>query len=243
MVASAIYVLNDAFDVQHDREHPEKRNRPIASGHVQIPIGIGLSALLLIIGLTMALHVELELFWMMCLYVLLNLLYSAFFKQIVISDLVFLSVFYVLRIFAGSATSGVELSFWLIAFASFFFFALGSLKRLSEIVLLSKAGKAKVAGRGYHASDRAIISQMATASAFTAVAFLALYMNSENVVLNYSNPKALWALVFLLTLWFCRLIILTNRGEAGDPWNFLMKDRASYFYLVLGVIITQAAAF
>ena len=239
--ASSIYILNDAFDLQHDRNHPEKKNRPIAAGSVQIFEGIFLGVAFMTIGLGISLYIEWDLFLVMSLYLLLNFSYSAYFKKLIIIDLIFLSSFYILRVFAGSESSGVELSSWLIAFSAILFFALGSLKRLAEIVELSNVGMVRMPGRGYRISDSVVITQMTVVASFVSVTLLGFYINSDNVLHIYSSPSLLWCLVLLLTIWLNRLIFLTNQGVSGEPLTFFLKDRESHFYVILGILILYVA--
>jgi 4-hydroxybenzoate polyprenyltransferase/phosphoserine phosphatase len=240
VIASGVYIINDLFDLQHDRQHPEKRNRPIASGNISIVNAMVISLLLLFVGLVSASLINTNFLIISLLYLLITMAYSISLKRLIIIDICFLSIFYTLRLLAGSMASEVPLSFWLTAFSVFFFFSLASIKRLDELVDLKSKGGLKINGRGYHITDIPIISQIATASGLTAVLVMALYLNSEEVIALYALPEVLWGICMVLLFWMNRFIILANRGKIhGDPIVFSMKDRISYYsgIITLSLII------
>jgi len=240
MIASGIYIFNDLFDIQNDRQNPEKRKRSIASGNVLVTRAVVICSFLLIGGLTLAGRINTNLLLISILYVTTTIVYSIYLKRLIIIDICFLSIFYTLRLLAGSEASEVPLSFWLAAFSTFFFFSLASIKRLNELVESTSRGTLKIKGRGYHSEDLPIISQIATASGLTAVLIMALYLNSDEVIALYKFPQALWGICLVLLFWVNRFIVLANRGKIyGDPIVFSIKDRTSYYsgFLILLLII------
>ena len=237
--ASAVYTLNDLFDVKNDRNSPLKRHRPIAAGNVKITSAIAVSICLFVFGLTLAFLIQWKLFLVIGLYVLLNLFYSAYLKRVVIIDICFLSVFYLLRVYAGSVATGIDLSFWLLAFSSFLFFSLGAIKRMNELVLTASKS---MPGRGYNSTDLSVISQISIASSFSSSVLLALYLNSTNVTDSYTSPSLLWGLVLILIFWLNRLIILTNRGDSREPLMFFLQDKVSYSCVFLAALLIWFAS-
>jgi hypothetical protein len=134
-----------------------------------------------------------------------------------------------MRIFAGSIATGIPSSVWLLAFSTFFFFSLASIKRQAELVDGIASGKARTNGRGYCVDDLPVVSAMASSSGMVSVLVLALYANSEPVRQLYSIPEVLWAICPVLLFWNNRMAILTNRGLMhDDPLVFAARDRASY---------------
>lgn len=240
MIASGVYIINDLFDLQHDRQNQEKRNRPLASGNIPIVRAMSLSLILLSGGLVVAALINSNFLIISILYLASTMSYSIYLKRLIIVDICFLAIFYTLRLLAGSMASEVPLSFWLTAFSTFFFFSLASIKRLDELVDINSRGQLIINGRGYHVADLPIVSQIATASGLTAVLVMALYLNSEEVIALYSFPQALWGICLVLLFWINRFIILANRGEIhGDPIVFSMKDRISYYsgFIILSLIL------
>jgi 4-hydroxybenzoate polyprenyltransferase len=237
--ASAVYTLNDLFDVKNDRNSPLKKHRPIAAGNVKITSAIGVGLCLFGFGLTIAFLIQWQLFLVIGLYVLLNLFYSAYLKRVVIIDICFLSVFYLLRVYAGSVATDIDLSFWLLAFSLFLFFSLGAIKRMNELVLTARKS---MPGRGYNITDLSIISQISVASSFSSSVLLALYLNSANVTDSYTSPSLLWGLVLILVFWLNRLILLTNRGDSKEPLLFFLQDKVSYSCAFLAALLIWSAS-
>ena len=227
MIASAVYIINDTFDIQNDRNHPVKKQRPLACGSIHLSEGLALSGILLILGLTLSIWVDIQLFWLMSLYLILNVLYSAALKKVRFVDLLFLTLFYLARILAGSITGNIDLTYVFLAFSGFLFVALGSLKRLGELALLSNAKTERVPGRGYKPTDAISILLIAAISSILSIAHLINYVSSVGVSKAYKNPGFLWGIVIILTGWIIRLIVLTNQGKSQDPLMFVIEDKGS----------------
>ena len=242
IVASAVYVVNDLFDIQSDRKSPFKKHRPIASGKVQISTGIAIGVIAFAVGLSLAFLIKWDLFLILCFYSLLNFLYSTYLKKLIVIDICCLGLFYVLRVYAGSLSTEIGLSFWLVAFSLFLFLALGAIKRMNEIVKSVKSNQRAVHGRGYLTSDLSVISQISVGFSFSSIVLLALYLNSANVVEAYNNPSLLWGLVLLLIFWLNRLIILTSRADCEEPLLFFIKDKTSLLCATIGAVLIYAAS-
>jgi 4-hydroxybenzoate polyprenyltransferase len=234
-VASALYILNDLSDVSADRKHPRKRNRPFASSELPIPVGLVLLLVLLICGIIIGAAVGGLMF--LLIYAVLSGLYSLKLKLFPIVDLFCLAALYSLRLFAGGEVSGHPVSFWLLAYSSFLFFSLATVKRVAE---LGDIGKAT---RGYGPGDRDILQSFGVAATWVSSNVLALYLQSETVAAHYKNPKVLWAIVPLLLLWQCRLWLATTRGSMhDDPIVFASRDWVSRV-IAFCLCVTTAIAF
>lgn len=174
-------------------------------------------------------------------YYALTLAYSLNLKRRSIVDICALAGLYTLRVIAGGAATGIELSIWLLAFSIFLFFSLASVKRQAELVMNTQKGAAKIAGRGYESTDLPIISMMAIASGYLSVLVMALYLNSDAVQELYAQPMYLWGICCVLLYWVSRNVLLAHRGHMhDDPVIFAVKDRPS---LISGAMIALFAAF
>lgn len=228
MIASGVYVLNDLLDLAADRAHPRKRNRPLASGALPILHGTVMAPALLLVGLLLALPLGAQFTAVMLGYLVLTTGYSLRLKRLLVVDIVALAALYTVRIVAGGAASGIELSVWLLAFSVFFFFSLAAVKRQAELVDNIASGKEKPAGRGYVATDLPLVEMMAVGAGFTSVLVMALYLNSPNVRVLYTQPGALWGICMVLLYWISRMVMLGHRGQMDDdPVIFAAKDRVS----------------
>jgi len=236
LVASSVYVLNDLLDLTPDRLHTRKCDRPFASGSVPISHGTLMVPLLFFLGLIIALFLEQSFLLAMIGYFVITTAYSLYLKRHSIIDICALASLYALRILAGGLATGISISVWLLAFSIFFFFALAAIKRQAELVDAAASNAGGSVGRGYTVEDLPLVTNIATASGFVSVLVFALYVNSPDVLIVYSNPYALWGICLVLLYWICRMLMVTHRGNMhDDPIVYAAKDPVSWscFFLVL----------
>ncbi len=246
LVASSAYIWNDLLDLEADRHHTRKKNRPFASGQVPIPIGVALSlvALALAFGLAWALLPALFVL-VLAGYYALTIAYSFWLKRVVLVDVFCLALLYTLRVIAGvAALAQVELSYWLLAFSVFFFLCLAFVKRHSELLAARRQNQHQPKGRGYVADDLEILANLGVASGFTAVLVLALYINSPQVRELYTEPDFLWLICLLLLYWLSRTWLISHRGLMhDDPIVFAIRDRVSHLTVLLMTLAGALATF
>jgi 4-hydroxybenzoate polyprenyltransferase/phosphoserine phosphatase len=239
LATSAVYLLNDLLDVESDRRHPVKKNRPFASGRLRVEQGLVAAAILLTTSFGIALAtLPLEFTYALLAYIVLNALYSTWLKRKVMIDILVLASFYCLRIIAGGAATDIVPSEWLLALSMFLFLSLAFLKRHGELIRLREEGLARTDNRGYRVHDLEMLETMGATSGYLAVLVLALYINSNQVIGLYSHPRVLWLVCPLLLYWVSRAWIWARRGAiAEDPLMFALKDRVSWTVLVLVVLL------
>lgn len=241
LVASSVYVLNDLLDLAADRVHPRKSKRPFASGAVPIEHGTAMAPILFMAGLLLSLPLGQEFVGTMLVYFTATLTYSLHFKRQPVIDICMLAGLYTLRIVAGGFATGTHLSVWIIAFSVFLFFSLAAVKRQAELVDNAAAGRSEVSGRDYHVSDLTLVASMATASGYTAILILGLYITSPDILALYARPYMLWGVCAVLFYWINRVVMLTHRGEMhDDPVIFAATDRTSQ--VCLGLMLLLAIA-
>ena len=229
LCASGIYVLNDLLDLHSDREHPWKRQRPFAAGDVSIPIGLLMSAVLLLISLPGSFLLSSKFGMVLVFYLVLTMWYSLHLKQIVLVDAFVLSGFYSTRIFAGAVITSTGLSQWFLSFSLFFFLSLAMAKRYSELVHASELVESGKSGRGYIGKDRDVLMNLGVASGFSAVVIFSLYVHSPDLAALYPNPKPLLLMAPILAFWLSRVWFKANRGELyEDPVTLALRDPVSY---------------
>lgn len=242
LCASAVYIANDLLDLESDRAHPRKRNRPFASGKVPVWQGVLLAPILFFASIVVGMQVGADFLIWLLVYFGLTCLYSWGLKRLVIVDCLTLAILYTLRIVAGAAAVSVPLSFWLLAFSIFLFLSLAFIKRYAELQVHLENEIEKAHGRGYYTSDSPLIEQLGITSGFAATLVLALYLNSENVVKLYRTPEIIWAAVPLMLLWVSWMWLKTHRGLMhDDPIVFAIKDKASLAIGFLFVAIFMLA--
>ena len=238
--ASSVYLVNDAADIDADRGHHRKRNRPFASGRLSPVTGLAAAAVLLAAGLTLA-HFAGTLF-LVLVYLATSSSYTFWLKRKMLVDVFILAGLYTIRILIGGLAASTQhdhtASSWLLAFSCFFFLSLALVKRVTEVNALAAKGGRDLARRGYRASDGLTLQGMGIASGFIATLVLALYLQSDRVAAHYSAPFLLWVLPAAVVYWECRIWLMTDRGEVhDDPLVFAAGDRISW---LLGLVVALA---
>ncbi len=230
LCASSVYIANDLLDLESDRQHPRKRNRPFASGQVPAWQGVLCAPLLLAASAAVAWQVGGGFFAWLSGYFLLTCAYSWLLKRLMLVDCVTLALLYTLRIIAGAAALSMPLSFWLLAFSVFLFLSLAFVKRYAELQVQVLHGKKKAHGRGYYTTDAPLIQMLGVCAGYAALVVLALYLNSESVVMLYRTPEIVWGAVPVMLFWVSWMWMQAHRGHMhDDPLVFAVKDKASLF--------------
>ncbi|ALA59073.1 UbiA family prenyltransferase [Nitrospira moscoviensis] len=242
LCASAVYVTNDLLDLDSDRKHPHKVNRPFASGLVPVWAGFALAPLLLLGSVAVARHVGGAFLPWLAVYAAMTAAYSWGLKRLILIDCLILAMLYTLRIVAGAAVTGIELSFWLLAFSGFVFLSLAFAKRYAELRILSHQGEEQAHGRGYRVSDAPLVQMLGVTSGYAAVVVFALYLNSEAVLRLYRAPQFLWAAVPIMVFWISWMWMQAHRGHLReDAVVFAVTDRASLLAgAALACVVTLA---
>jgi 4-hydroxybenzoate polyprenyltransferase len=229
-VASATYVLNDLLDIEADRRHPRKRNRPLAAGTLPIPHAIGLSLGLLVAGFAVSTaFTGPDSTGMLALYLALTSAYSFYFKEQLFLDVLMLAGLYALRVLAGGVAADVPVSPWLLAFSLFFFLSLAFVKRYAELLDVQASQRERLERRGYEVADLGLVETMGTSAGYMSVLVLALYVNTAGSTGLYSDASLLWAVCPIMLFWITRIWFLARRGTMqDDPVLFAATDRVSY---------------
>ena len=222
-LSGTVYLLNDVADLERDRLHPRKRLRPIASGALS-PRAAALLALVLGLA-SLGLSALLGLPFVLCagLYLALNVLYSFRLKEIVILDVLSVSLGFVLRAVAGGVAIGVLVSDWLLVCTLLLAMFLALAKRRHELVSLttSATGHRKIlAEYSPYLLDQMI--SVVTASCLTAYAF---YTMAPDTVQKYRTDRLAWTIPFVLYGIFRYLYLVHQKEKGGSPTDILVTDR------------------
>jgi 4-hydroxybenzoate polyprenyltransferase len=236
LLSSSVYLLNDAIDLDADRQHATKRLRPFASGDLSVLWAPLLALVFSTAGLTLAFAASVRFGLACCTYVVLSVLYSSFVKKVAILDVFVLAGLYTLRLLAGGAITGIPISIWLAAFSISIFLSLALCKRYVELLDLPKNSDARIVRRGYGAGDTRYVLAQGLAAMGCAGLILAVYLNSSTVTLLYRSPSLLWGVVAVVSFWGARLWLLASRRQLhDDPVLFALRDPISW--CCLGVLL------
>jgi 4-hydroxybenzoate polyprenyltransferase len=240
LVASGTYLVNDLLDLSHDRRHPSKRRRPLASGelsmHTAIIAAFALIAGGLAVGAVLSLYAALALL----AYLGLTLAYSLRIKREPILDTLTLAGLFTLRLVIGISVAGVVAP-WLLVFSMFLFTSLSLAKRCAEIQATAKSGATSIAGRGYLVSDAPLVLSLGLATGTGSILIMVLYLIFDAFNRGfYGNPNWLWGIPVALFLWVTHIWLMGHRGKLDeDPVAYAIKDRKS---LLLGSVAAGAFA-
>ncbi|HVZ32146.1 MAG TPA: UbiA family prenyltransferase [Polyangiaceae bacterium] len=239
LCASAGYVLNDLLDLEADRAHPTKRQRPFASGALPVQFGPALLAMLLAASFALASwQLSTRFCLMLALYLVATVSYSLYFKRRLLLDVLVLAGLYTHRILAGGVATHVPVSAWLLAFSMFLFLSLSFAKRYVEIAQQTADGKIK--NRDYYRADAQVVGSLGAASGYLSALVFSLYLENVGHLDVYREPRLLWAAVPILIYWVSRIWILAGRGQMNDdPVKFALRDSVS---IACGLAIAAAAA-
>lgn len=230
LLASVIYLINDLSDIEADRQHPKKRDRPIASGALPVRVAWTAAILFLVISLPAAYLLNPGFFALCLIYLFTNLAYSKWLKHIPLLDVLFLAGFYVIRVGAGVALVEVErFSPWLYVFTTFLALYLGIGKRRAELSQL--AGTGALTRRVLQGYTLPFLDNLILLVSATAIVTYSLYTFTapnlpENHVMMLTIPFVIYAIFRYLYL-----IQVANSGDA--PEEVVFADRPLQICMVL----------
>lgn len=230
LIASSMYIVNDCIDIRYDREHPEKSQRPIASGRIAVRTSLSISLVLLIAGLFISYPLGRTAFLIAVAYVVMNLMYSGGLKHSPIIDVTVIAVGFNLRLFMGSAVTGIELTEWIVVMTFLLAFFLALAKRRDDVLIFEKTGKVmRKSIDGYNSSF--LDTSLAIMAAIIIVAYL-MYSVSPDVTARMGSHKLYLTSVFVV-LGVLRYLQLTLVEEkSGSPTRVLLSDRFTQINLV-----------
>ncbi len=235
MCASGQYVLNDLYDLEADRTHPSKRNRPLASGEMTHTAAYAVIAVMWLASGLIAVQLGAAFAGVLAAYVVLMIAYSLRLKHVALLDAVLLAAGYSARVAAGAVAVSIQPSTWLIAFCLFLFYSLALIKRYAELAHNRDSQGPSAHARGYEAVDLPVVAIFGIASGYLAVLVLALYLTSGRTPSAlYSQPMFIGLTALLLLYWISYLWLVANRGHMPeDPVLFALRDSRSWVLVVL----------
>ena len=239
-IASAVYVLNDIVDVEADRAHPVKCQRPLASGAVSVALAWKLFAGMVGLAVLLALWVSVWVVVIVLAYLALNVAYSLHLKHVVIMDVFIISAGFMLRILAGTVGIGIEPSQWLLLCGLMITLFLGFAKRRAELLMLASDAPSSSTRRVLDDYSPAMLDQYLAVSAACTVIAYSLYTVSPETVALHGTNALIYTLPFVLYGIFRYLFLLYQRGHGGDTSRELITDR-HMLLTVVGWLITSLA--
>lgn len=221
VLSGTVYLINDVADIERDRLHPTKRNRPLPSGQLPRSVAVIAAGVLLIVSLGAA-------FWLRPMFALIGLTYAAInisyslaLKNWVIVDVFAVSSGFVLRAIAGAVVMGVPISPWLYVVAILLSLFIGINKRRNELVLLEGEAASHRPTLGDY--TLALLDEMTAVVTSTTVMAYSLYTFSAETLPK--DHSMMLTIPFVIYGIFRYLYLIHVKNEGGDPSELVIKDR------------------
>ncbi|MEL0343481.1 MAG: decaprenyl-phosphate phosphoribosyltransferase [Deltaproteobacteria bacterium] len=230
--ASTVYIFNDWIDRQADSKHPEKRTRPIASGQISGKIALITGLLTLLMSMLMGLSfLNFEVIAITGSYLVLNLAYTLILKNIAILDVSCIAIGFVLRLFAGSEATGIELSSWIITLTFLLALFLALAKRRDDVIREQRGEeRTRTSIKGYNL--RFLDQTMTVMGAVVIVAYLQ-YCHAADRTIQITTSRLYLSAAFVVIglLRYMQLALVEERS--GNPTRILIEDRFTQINLLV----------
>ncbi len=220
--ASAIYILNDYRDVEEDKKHPSKKNRPLASGAIPLKSAWFLMAIFGFTGIAVLMKYSLPALAILMVYVALNIAYSFRLKHVAILDVTIISIGFILRIFIGAIITGIPLSQWIVIMTFLLAMFLALAKRRDDVLIyLETKQKMRKVINDYNL--KFIEGAMMIMASVTIVAYV-LYTTSQEVVIRLQSDYVYLSSFFVILGILRYLQITLVENKSGSPTKMVLKD-------------------
>jgi len=235
LAASSIYLVNDVRDVEADREHPTKRNRPIAAGVVPEWLAYVLAAVLGVASLAIAWWLTPNLAVVMAVYIGMQLGYCFGLKHQAVMDICIVSSAYLLRAIAGGAATGIPLSQWFLLFVAFGSLFMVAGKRYAELQVAERTGAA--IRKALESYTSTYLRFVWTLSATAVVVCYGLWAFERD------HHSGSWFAVSMVpfTIAILRYAVDVDGGLAGEPEEIALRDRVLQLLFVVWIGTLGAA--
>lgn len=232
--ASSIYIINDLNDIDKDRLHPTKKNRPFASGTVSKKLGIGIFFLLAFSSLIFSYFISSSFFTVLSIYFIMNLLYSYGLKKISLIDIIIISIGFVLRVTAGGVVAKIEISQWLYIMTFLIALFIAFAKRRDDVLIEQETGtQMRKSITGYNLEF--ISSAISILCGVLIVSYL-LYITSPEITSRFQNRPVYISTLFVIVGVLRYLQITLVEKNSGSPTKLMMKDRFLQLTVVLWML-------
>lgn len=236
-IASSIYCLNDIIDVEDDRRHPVKRNRPIASGKVSVKQGYVCMAMMVALSFGLATLIGEQTMGVAAalgMYFLLNIAYCLWLKRFAIVDVCVIAFGFVLRLLVGGLATCIELSNWIVLMTFLLTLFLSLAKRRDDVVRMNETGHAP--RKNTIRYNLEFINQAITITATVTLVCYIMYTVSPEVEKRIGTRYLYLTTVFVLLgiLRYLQLTLVDNKS--GDPTKTMLRDRMMQIVVALWLL-------
>ncbi len=231
--SSLVYVFNDYFDADFDRQHPIKKSRPIASGKISKRNAVTLIFFLLIAVIILSMNLAVEFIFTLAAYVFINILYTVKLKDIIILDLFCIASGFILRVLAGAFVIDVYISNWLILTTLFLALFLAVMKRRSELIAFGGNATRKVL-KDY---SKQFIDQVSAIAAGGLIICYALYSVSERTFIQFRTQYFVLTTIFVVFGVFRYMFLVHQKSKGENPTEVMLTDIPMIINLLLYIFV------
>ncbi len=236
LLSSAIYLLNDIIDRKKDCLHPLKKERPIAAGQVSVIQASIIAVIFMIVGTGFAYRISAEFCYVAIAFLILNISYSLFLKNLVLIDVMTIAGSFVLRAYAGAVAIDVTASKWMLINTLLLALFLGFGKRRHELVLLDE--KANEHRSSLERYSPYLLDQCIGITTASVVVMYMLYSFSSEVSTKLGTENLFLTIPFVVYGVFRYLYLIHKEEKGGSPTRVLLTDKP----IMITVILWMATA-
>lgn len=236
LLSSGVYIVNDIYDIENDRNHPNKKHRPLAAGNISVAQAAPGAAVLIVLALGLGYWINAQVFILLLAYVALNAGYSAGLKQVVILDVFIIAAGFMLRILVGTEGVGIPPSQWLLLCGLMITLFLGFTKRRAELMVSAEGKKSRKVLEQY---DLASLDTFIAITATSAVIAYGLYTLSADTIRIHGTSNLIYTLPFVI-YGVMRYVFRLHRHQRGeDPAKELMTDPHIIMTMLAWVLVVM----
>jgi len=236
LASSFVYIINDIIDIEQDRKHPKKRNRPIASGKVSIKNATAIGIVCLTASMISAYFINLNTLIIILVYIFINIFYSIKIKNVVILDVMFIALGFILRIIAGATAIEVSFSNWMLLTTLCISLFLGFGKRRGEI-LLSNNNTQNDSRSVLKFYNTQFLDYMIMSSITLTIISYALYTIDSEVINRFGTDKLIYTVPLVIYGIFRYLYVIYRNDSNGDPTEVVLKDKSIISVVLLWILL------
>jgi 4-hydroxybenzoate polyprenyltransferase len=244
LLSGVIYIINDIADIEKDRLHPTKKNRPLPAGTLPVPVAFVAAMAAATLGLFIASRLGSSFVTVACVFCALNLLYSFVLKRIVLLDVLSISLSFVLRAIAGvealrAVDPAIAISPWLLICTLFLSLFLAFCKRRYELIFLENASDHRASLQDY---SPILLDQLVGITAGGSVLAYAIYTIWPETVEKFGTTHLVYTVPLVLIGVFRYLYLVYNKQKGGSPSDlllrekFLLADVSAWVVLVIAIL-------
>lgn len=230
LIASSVYIFNDYYDIEDDKNHPLKKNRPLAAGKVSKNSAIILMISFLLTGIGISYFLNTTVTYLLLTYIFINVVYTLKLKHISIVDVFIIAIGFIIRLAVGAQCGNIPLSMWIIVITFLLALFLALAKRRDDVLIYIESGnRTRKVIDGYNLDF--LNSSITVMAAVIIVAYIMYTISPDVVVKMHSNR--LYLTVGFVIFGLLRYMQLTFVGEkSGSPTEIMLKDRLMQWSII-----------